>query len=123
MHPDTYAESYHRGFFANLQNGILADQCGAQTHDTPSMGALVTVAPLALALLPEHPVERVQEVCCTHVQLTHPDDNLLKVVSRYVALINELLQGRGWSLFHGVLYHRLVAKRVLPGGKVLRHAR
>jgi len=92
MHPDTYAESYHRGFFANLQNGILPDQCGAVTHDTPSMGALVTVAPLALALLSKHPVERVQEVCCTHVRLTHPDEGLLKVVSRYVTLLDSLLE-------------------------------
>ena len=90
-HPDTYAESYHRGFFANLQKGVVADKCGASTHDTPSMGALVTVAPLALALLSEHPLEFVQEVCCTHVRLTHPDDRLLKVVSRYIELIHTLL--------------------------------
>jgi len=93
MHPDTYAESYHRGFFANLQSGVLADQCGERTHDTPSMGALVTVAPLAIALMPEHPLKRVQEVCCTHVRLTHPDENLLKVVNQYVALLGNLLQG------------------------------
>lgn len=91
MHPDTYAESYHRGFFANLQKGMLPDQCGALTHDTASMGALVTVAPLAIALLSKHPVERVQEVCCTHVRLTHPDDGLLKVVTQYVVLLNNLL--------------------------------
>jgi len=94
MHPDTYAESYHRGFFANLQSGMLPDKCGAQTHDTPSMGALVTVAPLAIALLSKHPLERVQEVCCTHVRLTHPDDGLLKVISQYVVLINRLLHSQ-----------------------------
>ena len=29
LHPDTYAESYHRGFFANLEAGKPAHQCGA----------------------------------------------------------------------------------------------
>ena len=50
QHPDTYAESYHRGYFANLQAGNAPDKCGAVTHDTPSIGGLVTVIPLALHL-------------------------------------------------------------------------
>lgn len=52
MHyPDTYAESYHRGFFANLAKGRLPEKCGAVTHDTASVGGLVTVAPIAIAEL------------------------------------------------------------------------
>jgi len=120
MHPDSYAESYHRGFFSNLQKGLVADQCGAHTHDTPSMGALVTVAPLAIALLSEHPVERVQEVCCTHVRLTHPDDGLLNVVSRYVALINDLLLARQQAAKteSGKADQFIQAARVIPGAKL-----
>lgn len=34
-HPDTYAESYHRGFFANLEKGLPPEKCGMVTHDTP----------------------------------------------------------------------------------------
>jgi len=120
MHPDTYAESYHRSFFANLQKGMVADKCGAHTHDTPSMGALVTVAPLAIALLPEHPVERVQEVCCTHVRLTHPDDGLLNVVSRYVSLINDLLleQRQVADTEQGKADQFIQAARIIPGVKL-----
>ena len=49
QHPDTYAESYHRGFFANLDQGRPAHKCGAVTHDTASIGGLVTIAPIVFA--------------------------------------------------------------------------
>ena len=39
QHPDTYAESYHRGFFANLDQGRPAHKCGAVTMTPhPSAG-------------------------------------------------------------------------------------
>ncbi len=90
-HDDTYAESWHRGFFANLQTGKPLLQCGAVTHDTPSMGALVSVAPLALALLPQLSLAEVQSVCRQHVNATHPDSGLLVVVDAYVALMDSLM--------------------------------
>lgn len=90
-HPDTYAESCHRGFFANYILGKDLKECGAVTHDTPSMGALVTVAPLALALLSNESIEKVKEQCRNHVWLTHPDKDLMNVVDSYVELINTLL--------------------------------
>ena len=91
-YPDTYAESYHRGFFANWASGVAPLKCGAVTHDTPSMGALVSVAPLALAMLGAgHTVDEVCQLCREHVWLTHPDNNLLSVVDAYVVLIDNLL--------------------------------
>lgn len=90
-HPDTYAESCHRGFFANYLLGKKLKDCGAVTHDTASMGALVTVAPLALALLCSEPLEVVQKYCKDHVWLTHPDKDLMNVVESYVELIDTLL--------------------------------
>ena len=91
-YPDTYAESYHRGFFANWIAGVPPLECGAVTHDTPSMGALVSVAPLALAMLGKgHTVDQVCQLCRTHVWLTHPDKLLADVVDAYVILVNELL--------------------------------
>ncbi len=94
QHPDTYAESYHRGFFANLNKGAQREQCGAITHDTASMGALVTVAPLALSLFTTHDLDEATSVCCEHVRLTHPDAGLIKVVSMYVALIYQIMHER-----------------------------
>jgi len=91
VHPDTYAESCHRGFFANYAAGKDPANCGALTHDTPSMGALVSVAPLALALLSSEPLETVQQHCRQHVWLTHPDKELMNVVDSYVALMDTLL--------------------------------
>ncbi len=91
-HPDTYAESYHRGFFANLASGKPKDQCGAITHDTPSIGGLVTIAPLVLAeRLSAVPLSEVQQHCSEHLYLTHPDSNLAQICSVYVALLDDLL--------------------------------
>jgi len=90
-HPDTYAESCHRGFFANMTAGKPLLECGAVTHDTPSMGALVTVAPLALALLgQDHSLTATCQICKEHVWLTHPDKGLMQVVEAYVTLMHHL---------------------------------
>jgi len=93
-HPDTYAESYHRGFFANWITGCPPHNCGAITHDTASIGALVTVTPLALALLGPRlgrSVEDTQNLCRLHAGFTHPDAMVNRVVDAYVVLLERLL--------------------------------
>ena len=91
-HPDTYAESYHRGFFANLENGQPQGQCGAVTHDTASIGGLVTIAPIVLAeRLQGTSLNQVQAICRQHLYLTHPDDSLAFVCAAYVELLDGLL--------------------------------
>jgi len=67
------------------------ENCGGLTHDTPSMGALVTVPPLAMALLADNPLARVQQICRRHVNYTHPDKGLLAVVDAYVLLLSNLI--------------------------------
>ena len=90
-HPDTYAESYHRGFFANLEAGNPADQCGAVTHDTASVGGLVSIAPLVFSeRLRATPLTAVQEHCSQHLMLTHPDRSLEAICGSYVALLDAL---------------------------------
>lgn len=92
LHPDTYAESYHRGFFANLKNGKPHDRCGAVTHDTASIGGLVTIAPLVLAeRLRGTPLAEVQKACREHLFLTHPDEDLARVCHVYADLLDALL--------------------------------
>lgn len=92
QHPDTYAESYHRGFFANLEAGNPPDQCGAVTHDTASIGGLVTIAPIVFAeRLAGTPLDLVQDICVAHLNLTHPDAVLAKVCRDYVGLLDALL--------------------------------
>lgn len=91
-HPDTYAESYHRGFFANWAEKKPLEKCGAVTHDTPSVGGLVTVAPLAISeLLVDRDVHRVQQLAREHLFMTHPDEGLAKICDDYVALMDSLL--------------------------------
>lgn len=91
-HPDTYAESYHRGFFANLVKGLPADQCAAVTHDTPSVGGLTTIAPLAISeRLRGTPLADTRRLCREHLALTHPDASLAEVCDAYVDLIDGLL--------------------------------
>jgi len=123
-HPDTYAESYHRGFFANLKAGKSPEECGAVTHDTPSMGALVTLAPLAFVLLKQHSLEQTQSICREHVNLTHPDASLLNVVSAYVALLHKLLHADDSSQSAADLIHQ--SGQVVSGTnihKLLQHKR
>lgn len=92
MHPDTYAESYHRGFFAKLQQGQPKTRCGALTHDTASIGGLVTIAPLYFALrLQGMPLDQIQAVVREHLFLTHPDESLARVCASYVTLLEQLL--------------------------------
>ncbi|GAB1261810.1 ADP-ribosylglycohydrolase family protein [Aurantivibrio plasticivorans] len=91
-HPDTYAESYHRGFFANWAAGKPADQCAAVTHDTASIGGLVTLAPLIIAeRLAGVDIETVAEHCKLHLSLTHPGDELATVAVHYAYLLDTLL--------------------------------
>lgn len=91
-HPDTYAESYHRGFFANYVQGTHAMKCAAITHDTASIGALVTAAPLIITCaFHGHPLSSVQQLARAHLALTHPDDELAQVCDYYAELIVRLL--------------------------------
>ncbi|MCL7928619.1 ADP-ribosylglycohydrolase family protein [Halomonas llamarensis] len=91
-HPDTYAESYHRGFFANLEKGLPPKQCGAVTHDTPSIGGLITIAPLVISeRLKGTSLADTRKLCRQHLALTHPDRFLADVCDAYVELIDGLL--------------------------------
>ncbi|PXX89627.1 ADP-ribosylglycohydrolase family protein [Marinobacter vulgaris] len=95
-HPDTYAESYHRGFFANFQKGLAPEKCAMVTHDTPSVGGLVTVASLVFSQrLRGAGVSEIQALCREHVALTHPDESLMAVCNRYVRLLCGLMEGPG----------------------------
>ena len=91
-HNDTYAESYHRGFFSNLVNGKAQNQCGATTHDTASIGGLVTIAPIVLIeRLLGTPLSQVRLKCKEHLLLTHPDKKLASICENYVNLLDSLM--------------------------------
>lgn len=116
QHPDTYAESYHRGFFANLEKGLPPLKCGAVTHDTPSMGALVTVAPLAFSLLATHSLDDVIRHCQQHVWSTHPANELMPVVAAYVTLLERLLNRSATEPVNPQWF--VEAAQAVPGGNL-----
>jgi ADP-ribosylglycohydrolase len=92
QHPDTYAEAYHRGFFAHLAQGVPPMHCGLAAASAASVGGLVTIAPIAIAeLLQDRNLPRVQAMCREHLQLTHPDTTLANICDAYLALIAALL--------------------------------
>ena len=71
-HNDTYAESYHRDFFANYANGIAPDKCaGPDGHDTASIGGLVGLPLIIMATLGANNLAITQETALTHQRLTH----------------------------------------------------
>ena len=92
QHPDTYAETYHRAFFENLEKRLPADKCGLAADTTASVGGFVTIAPIAIAeLLRDKNLSKVQKICSEHLWLTHPDETLAKIADAYVKLIHDLL--------------------------------
>jgi len=92
LHRDTYAESYHRGFFANLERGLPPEKCAALTHDTASVGGLVSIAPLYLGLRTNHvTAQQARATAQAHLQLTHPDKGLESICGHYTQLIEGLL--------------------------------
>jgi ADP-ribosylglycohydrolase len=92
QHPDTYAESYHRGFFSNWVAGRPKELCGAITHDTPSIGGFLTIAPIVFSeRLRGTSLDRVQLICRDHLYLTHPDEELARICFYFVELIDTLL--------------------------------
>ncbi|HEY5673406.1 MAG TPA: ADP-ribosylglycohydrolase family protein [Malonomonas sp.] len=103
-HPDTYAESYHRGFFANLEAGKAKERCAAVTHDTPSIGGLVTIAPILLTeRLQGLPLVESKSHCLEHLFLTHPDKDLGDICAVYVELLDALLYREQGQSAHELL--------------------
>ena len=87
-HNDTYAESYHRDFFANYAAGVAPDKCaGPDGHDTASIGGLVSLPLIIMATLANNSLTTISEVALTHQRLTHRSS----LLERYTAELSKLL--------------------------------
>jgi ADP-ribosylglycohydrolase len=87
-HNDTYAESYHRDFFAHYARGVPPERCaGAEGHDTASIGGLVGLPPVLFATLGQGDAATVNTALLTHLRLTHRSATL----ERYALAFGELL--------------------------------
>jgi ADP-ribosylglycohydrolase len=94
-HDDTYAESYHRDFFANYAQGVSPERCaGAEGHDTASIGGLVALPPVIVAAMREDDPAAVDRTSLTHLRLTHRSAKLERYASALGQLLTRLLQDR-----------------------------
>ena len=91
-HNDTYAESYHRDFFANWARGVPAHQCaGATGHDTASIGGLVGLAPVVLAIAAQGDAQQAVEASLRQLRLTHQSKPLEAFAAAYGRLLAQLV--------------------------------
>ncbi len=87
-HNDTYAESYHRDFFAHYARGLPPERCaGAEGHDTASIGGLVTLPPVIFAALREGDRAAADTAALMQLRLTHRSGKL----EHYALALSELL--------------------------------
>ena len=87
-HNDTYAESYHRDFFANYAKGVLPENCaGPDGHDTASIGGLVSLPLVIMTNLNGCDLVSTQKAALTHQHLTHRSSFL----ERYSLELSKLL--------------------------------
>jgi ADP-ribosyl-[dinitrogen reductase] hydrolase len=87
-HRDTYAESFHRAFFANYSRGVPPDQCaGAESHDTASIGGLVGLPPVIMAAERAGDEGAIDRALLQHLRLTHRSATL----ERYALVLGQLL--------------------------------
>jgi hypothetical protein len=108
-HDDTYAESFHRAWFANWARGVAPERCseGTQGHDDSQIGGFVMLPPVALAAAVDAArkvddgaaarsdpararavAERAAaEASVAHLRLTHASPKLEAAAARYGALL------------------------------------
>jgi ADP-ribosylglycohydrolase len=88
QHNDTYAESFHRDFFANYARGVVPEECaGAEGHDTASIGGLVCLPLVILSALRDHDLLSANEIALTQQRLTHQSS----LLERYTLALSDLL--------------------------------
>jgi ADP-ribosylglycohydrolase len=91
-HNDTYAESYHRDFFANWARGVPPHQCAGETgHDTASIGGLVGLAPVILGTAARHGVDQAVTAALTQMRLTHVSQPLEVFAKAYAQILAGLV--------------------------------
>lgn len=87
-HNDTYAESYHRDFFANYAAGVVPEKCaGPDGHDTASIGGLVSLPLIVMASLRDDDLANIQKAALKHQHLTHRSS----LLERYTTELSTLL--------------------------------
>lgn len=91
-HNDTYAESYHRDFFANYARGLPPERCaGAEGHDTASIGGLVSLPPVIFAAMQTGDATAAGAAALAQLRLTHLSANLERFALEFCDVLVHLL--------------------------------
>jgi ADP-ribosylglycohydrolase len=91
-HNDTYAESYHRDFFANYALGLPPERCaGAEGHDTASIGGLVSLPPVIFAAMHSGEPTAAGAAALTQLRLTHLSAKLERFALEFCDVLVHLL--------------------------------
>jgi ADP-ribosylglycohydrolase len=121
-HNDTYAESYHRDFFANYAKGISPENCaGAEGHDTASMGGLVSLPIVIISTLSDGNLATTNAVALQQQRLTHRSS----LLERHALELSELL----FHIFNDVnpdteqLASAAASKLGFPAAQVIQNVR
>ena len=92
-HNDTYAESYHRDFFANYARGVPPERCaGAEGHDTASIGGLVGLPPVIFAAMQSGDATAAGAAALTQLRLTHLSPTLERFALEFCDVLVHLLR-------------------------------
>lgn len=95
-HNDTYAESFHRDFFANYARGVPASACarGTEGHNTAAVGGLVMLPPVVLSVvLQGGDAGAASKAALSQLQLTHDSPKLNSYAQIYTSLLADLALG------------------------------
>lgn len=92
-HNDTYAESYHRGFFSRFAQGMSPEECAEpEGHDTASSGGLVTLSAVILSQFDNR--EQAIKLALEHLKCTHRSEKLNRYVKLYAGMLVDLVNGK-----------------------------
>jgi ADP-ribosyl-[dinitrogen reductase] hydrolase len=90
-HNDVYAESFHRDFFRNWQQGIEPKKCaGEEGHNTAQIGGFVMLT--AVILLHYSDRELARQKALEHLRLTHKSPKLESYMNHFVDLLIDSIQ-------------------------------
>ncbi len=92
-HNDTYAESFHRDFFANWAAGVPPEKCaGKEGHNTPTIGGFVMLPPVVFANMWRGEA-LMRKAVVEHLRLTHDSELLASRAELFASLLADLVRG------------------------------
>lgn len=92
-HDDTYAESFHRDFFANWARGLPPERCrGEPDSETPQVGGLVMPVTVLVALAHRGPGPALL-AAREHLRLTHDSPALERALEVFAHTLAAALRG------------------------------